>query len=302
MGDTNHKPRVSIGMPVYNCERYVADAIDSHLRQTFTDFELVITDNASTDRSGDICRAYAARDPRIKYHRSSENIGAGGNFGRCFALSQGEYFRWTPSDDVVGPELLELCVEVLDRDPSVLLAYPRTRLIDGEGRIIQDYDENLHLMEEQPSVRFREVLRRLRLCNVQYGLTRRKVLAQTGLMRSYPGGDIPLILELALFGKFYEVPEHLFYRRMHEGAASAMKTEKEVMNLYDPKKKESLFLYHWAHLGSNLKSIARAPIPFSEKLKICGHLVKEFRWSRKEYTGELSDAARRLLGRARHTS
>jgi len=292
MAEANHKPRVSIGMPVYNCERYVADAIDSHLRQTYTDFELVITDNASTDRSEEICRSYASRDPRIKYHRNPENIGAGGNFQRCFELSGGEYFRWTPSDDVVGPELLELCVEVLDRDPSVLVAYPRTRLIDGDGRIIGDYDENLHLMQERPSVRFREVLRRLRLCNLQYGLTRRKILGRTGLMRSYSGGDIPLILELALYGKFYEVPEHLFYRRMHEGAASAMKSEKDVMALYDPKKRESLFLYHWVHFGANLKSIVRAPISFTEKLRTFEIQARWVLWGRREYLNELAMAAR----------
>lgn len=292
MAEANDKPRVSIGMPVYNCERYVADAIDSHLRQTYTDFELVITDNASTDRSEEICRSYAARDPRIKYHRSAENVGAGGNFKRCFELSRGEYFRWTPSDDVVGPELLELCVEVLDRDPSVLVAYPRTRLIDGDGRIIGDYDENLHLMQERPSVRFREVLRRLRLCNLQYGLTRRTILGRTGLMRNYSGGDIPLILELALYGKFYEVPEHLFYRRMHEGAASAMKSEKDVMALYDPKKRESLFLYNWVHLGANLKSVARAPISLTEKLRTYEIQARWVLWGRREYLKELAMAAR----------
>jgi glycosyltransferase involved in cell wall biosynthesis len=292
MPEANHEPRVSIGMPVYNCERYVADAIDSHLRQTYADFELVITDNASTDRSEEICRSYAARDPRIKYYRNPENVGAAGNFKRCFELSRGEYFRWTPSDDVVGPELLELCVEVLDRDSSVLVAYPRTRLIDGDGRIIGDYDENLHLMQERPSVRFREVLRRLRLCNLQYGLTRRKILGRTGLMRSYSGGDIPLILELALYGKFYEVPEHLFYRRMHEGAASAMKSEKDVMALYDPKKREKLFLYYWVHLGANLKSVARAPISLTEKLRTYEIQARWVLWGRRAYINEIGMAAR----------
>jgi glycosyltransferase involved in cell wall biosynthesis len=292
MAEANHKPRVSIGMPVYNCERYVADAIDSHLRQTYSDFELVITDNASTDRSEEICRSYAARDPRIKYHRNPENVGAGGNFQRCFQLSQGEYFRWTPSDDVVGPELLELCVEVLDRDPSVLVAYPRTRLIDGNGQIIGDYDENLHLMMERPGTRFLEVLRRLRLCNLQYGLTRREILAKTGLMRSYSGGDIPLILELSLYGKFYEVPEHLFYRRMHEGAASAMKSEKDVMALYDPKKRDKLFLQNWVHLGANLNSIARAPISLSEKIHTLGIQLRWVLWARRDYFKELAMAAR----------
>jgi glycosyltransferase involved in cell wall biosynthesis len=291
MPEVSSKPRVSIGMPVYNSERYVAEAIESHLRQTFRDFELVITDNSSTDRSGDICRAYAARDPRIRYHLNRENVGAGGNFCRCFALSQGDYFRWTPSDDVVGPELLELCLEVLERDPSVVLAYPRTRLIDGEGRILQDYDENLHVTDGSPSVRFKKVVRNLRLCNVQYGLVRRDVLARTGLMRSYTGGDIPLIHELSLYGKFYEVPEHLFYRRMHEGAASAMKDEKDVMTLYDPKKRDTLFLYNWVQFGADLKSVARAPIPFAEKLRIYAFEGRRMIWDRKDLAEELASAA-----------
>ncbi len=301
MAEANQKPRVSVGMPLYNCERYVADAIDSHLRQTYSDFELVITDNASTDRSEEICRSYADRDPRIKYYRNPENIGAGGNFRRCFELAQGEYFRWTPSDDVVGPELLELCVEVLDHDPSVLVAYPQTRLIDSDGRIIEDYDENLHLVQERPSTRFIEVMRRLRLCNLQYGLTRRKVLGRTGLMRNYPGGDIPLILELSLYGKFYEVPEHLFYRRMHEGASSAMKDDKDVMALFDPKKRDNFFARNWVHLGANLKSIARAPIPIREKLKIVGFQARSLIWSRGDYLRELAGAvtytARKLIQR-----
>lgn len=292
MPEGTSKPRVSVGMPVYNCERYVAEAIESHLRQTYTDFELVITDNSSTDRSEEICRAYAARDPRIKYHRNPQNIGAAGNFGRCFELSQGEYFRWTPSDDVVGPELLELCVEVLDRDPSVMLAYPQTRLIDGDGRILRDYDENLHLMEEQPSVRFMEVQKRLRLCNVQYGLTRREKLCQTGLMRSYSGGDIPLIAELSLYGKFCEVPEHLFYRRMHEGAASAMKDNKDVMALYDPKKRDRFFAREWVHLGAHVRSVTRAPIPLAEKLRLYAFIGRLAVWGRKELLGEATEAVR----------
>lgn len=290
MGDGNHKPRVSVGMPVYNCKKYVAEAIESNLRQTYTDFELVITDNCSTDGSDEICRAYAAKDSRIKYHRNPKNVGAGGNFQRCFDLSQGELFRWTPSDDVVGPELLELCVSVLDRDPAVILAYPQTRLIDGEGQIIRDYDENLHLMQDRPSTRMMEAAQRLRLCNVQYGVTRREILGRTGMMRNYAGGDIPLILEMALYGKFYEVPEHLFYRRMHEGASSAMKDVKEVMNLFDPTKRDKLFLYNWVHLGAHFKSVARAPIIFSEKLRASWFLFRRGIMGRNAYTQELGQA------------
>jgi hypothetical protein len=110
-------------------------------------------------------------------------------------------------------------------------------------------------------------------------------------MRSYTGGDIPLIHELSLYGKFYEVPEHLFYRRMHEGAASAMKDEKDVMTLYDPKKRDTLFLYNWVQFGADLKSVARAPIPFAEKLRIYAFEGRRMIWDRKDLAEELASAA-----------
>jgi glycosyltransferase involved in cell wall biosynthesis len=285
------QPRISIGMPLYNCERFLPQAIDSHLCQTYEDFELIITDNASTDRSAEICQDYAAKDPRIKYYRNPENVGAGGNFRRCFELSNGEFFRWTPSDDFVGPSLLERCVEVLDRDPSILVAYPRTRLIDANGATIRDYDEDLNRMEQSASTRFKEVARRLGLCNLQYGLTRRSTLARTGLIRNYIGGDVPFILELSLYGKFFEIPEQLFFRRMHAAASSAMKDSRDLMALYDPKKREQFFARLWVHLGANLTSVARAPIPVWQKLQLSTFLLCTLGWSRREYFSELTGAA-----------
>src|SRR5438309_1860179 len=112
-------------MPVYNREEYLGAAIEAHLKQTYEDFELIITDNASTDRSAEICRAYAASDSRVKYYLNPRNVGATGNYRRCFELSTGEYFRWTPSDDLVSSNLLERAVGILDGDPSVLVAYGR---------------------------------------------------------------------------------------------------------------------------------------------------------------------------------
>ncbi len=91
---TSGAPRVSIGLPVFNGERYLARAIDSILAQDFRDLELVVCDNASTDRTAEICAAYARRDPRVRYHRNPRNLGAGPNYDRCFHLARGEYFKW----------------------------------------------------------------------------------------------------------------------------------------------------------------------------------------------------------------
>src|SRR5713101_1663534 len=124
------RSRVSIGVPVYNGERYLGAALDSLLTQTYEDFELVICDNASTDRSGEIAQSYAAKDKRVRYARNQKNLGAARNYRRTFELSSGAYFRWAPADDLSGPELLARCVEILDREPSVVLVNPKTSFID----------------------------------------------------------------------------------------------------------------------------------------------------------------------------
>jgi len=279
-------------MPIYNCETYVGAAIEAQLEQTYTDFELVITDNASTDRSEEICRAYAARDPRIKYHRTAENLGATANYRLCLEFSVGEYFRWNPCDDLVSPNLVERAVDILDRDDSIFLAYARTKIIDGEGNLITDFNENMHLMDDLPSVRWRGVLENLRLGNVHYGLSRARILRKTGLLRNFSGGDFPLIAEMSLYGKFYEISDAFFYRRMHERAASALKNNSDIMVFYDPKHCERFFSYNLFHLVVRLKSVVRAPIPLLEKLRIFGYEVHRTISGRKEFGREIVAALR----------
>ena len=290
MNNATSSPSVSIGMPVYNGEKYVEEAIQSHLDQTYSDFELILTDNASTDHTEEICRSYAAKDSRVKYHRNPQNLGVAGNFRRGFELAVGRYFRWSPSDDLVSPNLLQRAVEILDRDPSIFVAYPRTKLIDNRGLVTGDFDENLHLLDDRPSDRWRAVRRNIRMGNLPYGLSRYSVLRKTGLLRNYTGGDFPLIAEMSLYGKFFEIPDAFFYRRMHEQASSAMKDKSNVMSLFDPKKPGKLFLYNWVHLGAYLKAAARAPIPLLEKLRIYRFEGCCMVWDRREFLRELATA------------
>src|SRR5437867_8743488 len=140
---SNYTPRVNIGMPVYNGERFLEEAIDSMLNQSFKDFELIISDNASTDRTQEICRAYLARDRRIRYFQNQTNLGATANFNRVFELSSGEYFKLANADDLSAPDLLAKCVAVLDAHPEVVLCYPKTTIIDENGDMIRQYEDNL---------------------------------------------------------------------------------------------------------------------------------------------------------------
>ena len=130
------QPRVSMGLPVYNGEQYLATALDSLLAQTFTDFEIVISDNASTDATEEICRRYAARDARIRYVRQPENRGSVFNFNHVFELARGEYYRWHAHDDVCAPTFLDRCVELLDQDPTIVGCHSLKVKIDQGGRVL----------------------------------------------------------------------------------------------------------------------------------------------------------------------
>lgn len=299
MSDKAQKPRVSIGMPLYNREKYVGAAIEAHLKQTYGDFELIITDNASTDRGAEICLAYAARDPRVKFYPNPRNLGATGNFRRCFELASGEYFRWHPSDDLASPNLLARAVDLLDHDSSIVTAYGRTKLVDAHGTFISDFDERLHLMDDRPSRRWEGVQRNIRLGNLHYGVTRTAALRKTGLLRNYNGGDIPLIAEMSLYGKFYEIPDAFFYRRIHEEAASsAAKNEKDWAAFFDPSKSSNVkdfFPRTWVHLGANAWSVARSPVKLSEKLRIYGYMARQAVWERRSLTMELAGMVRNSI-------
>src|SRR5262245_34908562 len=123
------KPRVSIGLPVYNGQQFLEETLNSILAQTYTDFELIISDNASTDRTSEIARAYVAKDARVRYHRNENNLGVAGNYNGVFSLASGEYFKWAPADDTCLPNYLARCVEILDLDSTVVLAYPQTQFV-----------------------------------------------------------------------------------------------------------------------------------------------------------------------------
>jgi glycosyltransferase involved in cell wall biosynthesis len=150
---------VSIGLPVYNGARYLREALDSLLSQTFDDFELIICDNASTDDTGTIARDYAARDSRIRYYRNETNIGAPRNFNRAFALSERRYFKWASYDDALTPTFIQACVDVLDRDPGVVLVFTRGQIIDPDGNILKPLPDPLRRIGDmRVEQRFGDVL------------------------------------------------------------------------------------------------------------------------------------------------
>jgi glycosyltransferase involved in cell wall biosynthesis len=292
-------PLVSIGLGVYNGEKFLRTTLESIVSQTFGDFELIISDNRSTDGSGEICMEFAAKDKRIRYSRNPANIGLNGNFNRVFHLSSGRYFRWAAADDVFAPTSLQECVDVLDRSPEVVLCYPKTILIDAEGNILGGYDDNLDLRAPGAADRFQWVLQNIGLGNVQYGLIRTNVLRRTSLFGSFPGSDVVLIAELALYGQFCEIPQYLFFRRMHDAATSSLvhKPLETAQTFWNAKASSNVDLHYWTHRYHNLLSILRSPLGTTEKLRCLSVLARYAVQSRHSLLRELHGAGGQLLKR-----
>lgn len=227
---------VSIGIPVYNGENYLEQAIDSILDQTFTRFELIIRDNASTDNTEGICQSYAARDSRIKYIRAKQNRGAAYNYNQVFHRASGKYFKWASHDDLLDRTNIENCYEYLKSNPTVVLCYPKTTIIDKDGNPIEQYHDEMDLMDTDPVDRLTKLwTRSARECNAVFGLIRSDVLRKTRLIEPFNESDNILLAHLILLGQFKELPGLLFFRRDHEYTSlKANRTAKDVSAWFDP--------------------------------------------------------------------
>ena len=277
-------------MPVYNSEQWISDSIESILSQTFSDFELVISDNASTDETEEICREFSVKDERVRYYRNDCNIGASDNYNAVFNYSVGEYFKWASSNDICKDTFLASCIEVLDERPDVVLCYPKTRLFDGDLSNAKDYEDGLHLIDESACARFSGIVDRMGLNNVMNGVMRSEVLRRTALIKTFFSSDVSLMSELTLYGKFFEVPEYLFYRRMDEESATKLKSEEEVLKHYDPELKNPMLFQNWKINLEYIKAIGRAPLGFSEKACLAKRIFRQLVWTRGEFAQDVVQA------------
>lgn len=273
-----NKPRVSIGMPVYNGEAFLKEAIDSILAQTFEDFELIISDNASTDGTQEICEAYAAADRRIRYYRNERNIGGARNFNRVFELATGEYFKWAAHDDICAPEFLKRCVDVLEQNPSVVLCYAKIKHVDEHGIVLdENLDEIIQIDSAEPQVRFHNLINKsftkVHRGQQLYGVVRASTLAITPLLGSYSGSDLVLLARLALLSQFHEIPEYLFFNRNHRQRASqALSSPYLLTTWFDPTKEGKLVFPKWRIFFEYLHSVNHVPLSLHERIHCYIHL------------------------------
>lgn len=285
-------PKVSIGMPVYNGQEYLEDAVNAILRQSFEDFELIISDNCSTDDSVAICETLAAMDPRIRLVRQTENLGAIGNFNALVHLANGQYFKWAAHDDLMESSFLKRCVEALDQDETLAWCHSRSDMVDANGRsfreILPPDDPELEFSSDgevtwkghprvgfdsdDPIVRFQGVILGTNWCVDSYGLFRLESLKRTRLLLPFYGAEKVLLGEVSLFGRYHEIPELLFYQRVHDKASSNLDSAAAQANFAESKRKSNPFIstrlpIMMAHLGA----VTHAPLSLSQYLR--GYLV-----------------------------
>jgi glycosyltransferase involved in cell wall biosynthesis len=289
-----HAVSLSVGLAVYNGERYLREAIDSILSQTYKDFELIISDNASTDATETICQAYAAQDCRIRYSRNATNIGGVNNQNRTFDLARGRYFRLAAHDDVCAPTLFQRCVEVLEERPEIVLCYSGMYSIDGHGKITEER-VGTEGTASRPSERFRQLSYRYYPCDAMYGVLRSDILRTTALQQNYTGSDRSLLCELALRGPFHVVPEPLFYKRFHEG--NRYKDWRGRMAWFDPGLSNTgrPTFPNWLQVFDYVRLIRRARVSPTERLRCSAWLLVRAGAQAKGLVRDLATASYMLM-------
>lgn len=263
MNPPSLEPRVTIGLPTYNSEKFLDQAINSIRAQTYRNFLLLINDDASKDRTDQICRLHAEKDPRIRYTRNNSNRGGAINYQHVFRAATSEYFRWAAHDDMLAPELLEKCIAVLDRRPDVVLCYPRAISIDENGEVIGEYDDHFDFQSPVPHRRFGELLSRMygHDGNPMFGVIRRNVMEKTALIAPFPSSDMTFLAELVLYGKFCEVPERLYFHRIHPGVSSRLGlTASEYTAWHDRSRAGRLAFPRLLRMKALIVAVSHAPI------------------------------------------
>lgn len=261
-------PLVTVGMPVRNCERHLAQAIDSVLAQSLNHFELIVSDNASTDGTPAIVQRYARLDARVHYRRLEVNQGVSANWNAVVMAARGRYFKWLAGSDEMAPNLLEACVRTLETRPDVVLAFARTQWMDDEGRLLDVCDKDFAVLGHTPAERFAQVARDLSINNqINASVIRTDALRQTRLLGRFPTDDLVLMAELALLGKFVLLPEVMFRRRVGAEVSTPNRSPLQTARHHNPQAKRPTRLLSVRRQMARYAACWHAPLALPDRLR-----------------------------------
>jgi glycosyltransferase involved in cell wall biosynthesis len=293
-------PKVTIGLPVHNGEQHVGAAIQSVLAQTYTDLELVISDNASTDATGEVCKEYAAADDRVRYTRQPTNIGARGNFHAVLTeRGGGDYFKWAGHDDVLRPTFVERCVGHLDSHPDAVLCMTRFSIVDGDDRPLGPGPPPIAVTAPTPHERVRSFFAQPKTHQTLFGVIRRRVIEQTQLFGSWYTADRALLMELSLRGGFARLDEHLFVHREHRGRGDYVD---DKVDWYIPERHGKAELEYWPHLRALGRILATVPMSPAERARCAAEFGRRASGKLAEWPPRLAREVVAVAEARRHRS
>ena len=276
---TERIPLVSVGLPVYNGERYLAQALDCLLAQDLEDFEVIICDNASEDATAAIAADYVARDDRVSYHRNERNLGLSRNFKRTFELSRGKYFKWAAHDDWHPKDLLRACTEALESDPSAVLCATAVAIMDDDDEVFAEWHPSVDLRSPGPHIRFHRLIWTLGETHPLFAVMRADALRRTPLFRPFLGADRVLLAQMALMGPILQLPQILHYyrqARMRPGGATTSADRPRPSVILDPDNEGKLPSRTWRLCYEHLRLVSRARLAPQHKLWLMGDVLARF--------------------------
>ena len=274
-------------MPVYNGAKWLDEALESLLAQTYGDFDIVISDNASTDETEQVVNGFAARDDRIRYIRQPKNIGVFRNYDAVFEACRTPYFKWASGNDICMPTMLERCISALELRSDAVLAYPTTVLFDAESGSRDIYEEEFDLDIADAVRRYRTVFATMRLNNIMNGVFRSEPLRRTSLNKVFLGSDVNMVAELVLLGPAVHVDEPLFLRRMNPEASVSARDVSQVNEFYAHEPDQTQSLQATKSLTSALVWAWKTPRDLSTKFGAAAHALRRIVWHRHSIMREL---------------
>jgi hypothetical protein len=277
---------VTIGVPVYNGERFLAEALTSLQQQDFTDLEVIIADNASTDGTQEIARGFAQADSRFVYRRNTENIGGARNLNLLLDVARSPFFKWSYYDDVSAPRLVSGLFAALENaGEETVAAYPRVVLIDEDGvQIGQHDDATLNITSGAPHERLAVLLKRV-VGQVQFGLMRTKVARDTGGIPMSIAGEMVMPAALALRGKLALLQEPAVAIRVHQSRHGGDRASEAAW--IDPSRPRIAFPYSRS-TPLLVKAVLRSSLSRADKLRCVRSVL--WNWTRpgwKTIAGDL---------------
>ena len=274
-------------MPVYNGQHFLDQTLENLLTQTFADFELIISDNGSSDQTEQLCRRHAQTDPRIRYIRHPTNRGAAFNWNFVATEATGELFKWASDNDYYEPEFLETCVRELLARPDCVLCYTRTQLVTDEGEPLEIDSSDHPVLQDAPVDRFLFLMNHSGRNNAQAGVIRLETLLETRMERHYPHGDKVLMAELALHGKFWLLDEPLFYRRWGPLSASTAAGDPTALAQFIDTSNTGRRLDTWARYSDLTVTAIRYPQPLRARIRLLAAIARHTLKKRRRLAKEL---------------